>query len=537
MALSRLRGARGVGSSARSAAAAWRGLAAAAGGSGGGGDERGGASRPGGDGPSSPVPSSSSAKPQVIRVDRSGLMPSYAHPHDDGAAAHKEPETEMARHLKALIRFRGGPITLAEYMSEVLTNPTAGYYTQRDVFGAAGDFVTSPEISQMFGEMVGIWCVAAWQQMGAPPALRLVELGPGRGTLMADLLRGTSAFPAFSAALSVGLVEVSPVLRAAQWAALRCAGAPPAEGAATPAGVSAFGGARVAWHRSLEEVDESLPTIYIAHEFMDALPVHQFQKTERGWCERLVDIASPDSPLHLRLVLSPGATPAARVLLPRRLQQLPLKQRAALKELEICPQGMATAQALARRVGAHGGAALVVDYGQDGPYGASLQASDAYARARAPRAPRAIRQHEFVGLLERPGSADLSARVDFGALRRAAAATGAPVACYGPIPQAHFLLSLGIEARLQQLSAGATPAQAAALREGLHRLVGGGAGAARPQDEGMGHSYKAFAIAPADAEPPFPFAAQERGDQGSDAAQQQQQQPQQGQQQPSPGQP
>lgn len=399
---------------------------------------------------------------------------------------------------------------------------------------ALGATPTYPPPPASRTQMVGIWCVAAWEQMGRPRRLRLVELGPGRGTLMADLLRGTAPFTAFASALSVELVEVSPALRAIQWDALRCGPRPPHEGGGDNgggawAGSSELNGAAVAWRRSLEEVEGGAPTLYIAHEFIDALPVHQFQRTggqceegggycsrvalagccgrwaplltaadaalpcaERGWCERLVDIASPDSPLHLRMVLSPGATPAARLLLPRRLEQLPLKARAALEALEVCPQGMSTAEALATRVARDGGAALIVDYGQDGPYAASLQA---------------IRRHRFVGLLDAPGTADLSARVDFDALRAAArAAAGPAVACHGPLSQARFLLSLGIEARLEALAAAATaPEQRQALAAGFTRLVRGADGAAAPAQEGMGQSYQAFCICPADAPAPFPF--------------------------------
>lgn len=155
-------------------------------------------------------------------------------------------------------------------------------------------------------------------------------------------------------------------------------------------------------------------------------------------------------------------------------------------------QGMATAESLARRVAKHGGAALIIDYGQDAPYPASLQA---------------IREHAFVGLLEQPGSADLSARVDFDALRCAVADTGAPAACYGSISQAQLLLSLGIEARLEALLQGASEQQGEALTAGFARLVGSGEGAATPAEEGMGQSYRALCIAPQNEEPPFPFIA------------------------------
>eukprot|EP00232_Nephroselmis_pyriformis_P013757 CAMPEP_0182897460 /NCGR_PEP_ID=MMETSP0034_2-20130328/26905_1 /TAXON_ID=156128 /ORGANISM="Nephroselmis pyriformis, Strain CCMP717" /LENGTH=211 /DNA_ID=CAMNT_0025031381 /DNA_START=1 /DNA_END=633 /DNA_ORIENTATION=+ len=156
----------------------------------------------------------------TLQIDRSGLY--KPREHTDTFNSNKQPESEMVKHLKSIIEFRGGPVTVAEYMHEVLTNPNCGFYMHRDVFGQEGDFTTSPEISQMFGEMVGIWCMVTWQQMGSPPAINLVELGPGRGTLMADLLRGTSKFKEFASAVSVHMVEVSPQNRQAQFDNLRC---------------------------------------------------------------------------------------------------------------------------------------------------------------------------------------------------------------------------------------------------------------------------------------------------------------------------
>uniref|UniRef100_A0A1D2AAG7 Protein arginine methyltransferase NDUFAF7 n=1 Tax=Auxenochlorella protothecoides TaxID=3075 RepID=A0A1D2AAG7_AUXPR len=462
-----------------------------------------------------------STEGHIISIDRSGL---YAPDDHTVEGVEKEVETAMARHLKTLIKFRSGPITLAEYMSEVLTNPTAGYYINRDVFGTAGDFITSPEISQMFGEMVGIWCVSTWMQMGSPPRLRIVEMGPGRGTLMADLLRGTAAFPTFHSAIQVDLVEVSPALQALQARALRCGGGGHGDAPGPSRLVPGRPGVAVAWHRSLDGVPQDLPTLFIGHEFIDALPVHQFQKTERGWCERLVDVASPDSPLHLRLVLSPGPTPASRLLVSRRLAGLPPALAATLTQLEVCPQGMAVAEGLARRVAAHGGAALLIDYGQDGPYEASLAA---------------IARHRFRPLLQAPGSADLSARVDFSALRQAARGAGQGVACHGPLTQASFLLGLGMGARLEALLRGADAGQARDLVAGFRRLVGvegprmsreaedagaaagggearGGAagaaghpgpteGAEGEEEEGMGVSYKAMCISSSDLPVPAPF--------------------------------
>ncbi|KAL0042685.1 hypothetical protein WJX79_007704 [Trebouxia sp. C0005] len=386
-----------------------------------------------------------------ISIDTSALSRPQTHNH--GKLPGKEQETEMAKHIKGIIRFRGGPITLAEYMSEVLTNPQAGYYINRDVFGTDGDFTTSPEISQLFGEMIGIWCLTVWQQLGSPSKMRLVELGPGRGTLMADLLRGTAPFKPFISGLDVHLVEVSKFLRLQQWDKLHCRGLPAvaastAEGHQT--GTAMPSGVQVHWHRSLDEIPDDLPTVYIAHEFLDALPVHQFQKTERGWCERLIDVASDESPLHFRLVLSPRPTPASKLLVERRLRALPFDQKAAMKGLEVSPQAMSTAGDLAKRVATHGGAALLIDYGRNIPYPTSLQA---------------IREHQFCGLLEQPGKADLSAHVDFGAIRQ-----------------------------------GVRESQAAATQKGEQQDQD-----AQPVQEGMGLTYQAMAITSEDAPVPVAF--------------------------------
>ncbi|DBA72425.1 TPA: hypothetical protein ACH3X2_010456 [Trebouxia sp. C0005] len=444
-----------------------------------------------------------------ISIDTSALSRPQTHNH--GKLPGKEQETEMAKHIKGIIRFRGGPITLAEYMSEVLTNPQAGYYINRDVFGTDGDFTTSPEISQLFGEMIGIWCLTVWQQLGSPSKMRLVELGPGRGTLMADLLRGTAPFKPFISGLDVHLVEVSKFLRLQQWDKLHCRGLPAvaastAEGHQT--GTAMPSGVQVHWHRSLDEIPDDLPTVYIAHEFLDALPVHQFQKTERGWCERLIDVASDESPLHFRLVLSPRPTPASKLLVERRLRALPFDQKAAMKGLEVSPQAMSTAGDLAKRVATHGGAALLIDYGRNIPYPTSLQA---------------IREHQFCGLLEQPGKADLSAHVDFGAIRQGVRESQAAATCHGPISQRQLLQGLGIEARLQALLKTADADQADMLQTGYLRLVGGGASAtasvqgdgrqkgeqqdqdAQPVQEGMGLTYQAMAITSEDAPVPVAF--------------------------------
>jgi len=228
------------------------------------------------------------------------------------------------------------------------------------------------------------------------------------------------------------------------------------------------------------------PTILVAHEFFDAMPVHQFQLTERGWCERLIDLApilfdDKGSPVGdgLRLVLSPFPTPATRALVPRRIGHLSLDEQNKLSRLEIAPRSMAIWEQIARRVGAHGGGALAVDYGEAGPLFDTLQA---------------IRTHEFVEILDRPGSADLSAYVDFGALDIAAGKSGAPVISYGPIEQRHFLAGLGIETRAQALADIVGEEGLDALHDGFVRLT---------SEEGLGVRYKVSAIAHAAS--PIPF--------------------------------
>lgn len=353
---------------------------------------------------------------------------------------------------------------------------------------------------------------------------------------MADLLRGTSPFQEFTSALSISLIEVSPALRKIQWQRLGCRGEWSED---STHGVIENSGIPVSWHRSVDELEPvsinkektdntQLPphasqsqsmttTLYIAHEFFDALPVHQFQRAGNIWKERLVDIAPPSSNSHLHMVLSPHQTPATRTILPMRLESLSLQQRASLKVLEICPQGMALAETLAKRVDAEGGAALIMDYGQDGPYDGSLAA---------------IRQHRFVHLFDRPGTADLSAWVDFDALRAGVKKSGTDAVMYGPVTQAHFLKGLGIEYRLERLLEQAKEEELDGLIAGYRRLVEGssvgglrkGSGVKKKKGKesnikdgsscsgdgemeysGMGESYKAVCIAPKRAPTPVVF--------------------------------
>ena len=276
-----------------------------------------------------------------------------------------------------------GPISIADFMAEALGHPRLGYYRTALPVGAAGDFTTAPEISQMFGELLGAWLAERWLAMGRPQPVRLVELGPGRGTLMADALRATRGVAGFHAALDLHLVDINARLQALQRTAL--------------------GDFEPTWHARLDDVPDG-PMLLVANEFFDALPVRQFEKTPRGWAERMVGLA-PDGET-LRLALAPGVTPYASLL----------PDAPAGAQAELSEAGRALAAAIGARLRRDGGWALIVDYGYDhGGHGASLQA---------------VRGHRGAALLDRPGETDLSAHVDFAALaaghRHADLRTGRP---------------------------------------------------------------------------------------------------------------
>ncbi|WP_237478774.1 class I SAM-dependent methyltransferase [Lichenibacterium dinghuense] len=347
--------------------------------------------------------------------------------------------SRLGDEIRALI-LDGGPIGVDRYMALCLGHPTLGYYLTRDPFGAAGDFTTAPETSQMFGELVGAWAAAVWASMGAPDRLRLVELGPGRGTLLADALRALRRVPPLFAALDLHLVETSPALRDAQRRAL--------DGCGVPA----------SWHAGVEDVPPG-PAIVIANEFFDALPVRHYVKTPGGWRQRLVGLAGD----ALSFGLAPEPEPAIRVEAPD----------GAVLEVGLVAQGLA--KGLAARIARDGGAALVIDYG--------------YAKPAFAETLQAVRRHGFTDPLAEPGLADLSAHVDFGGLRRAAEGAGAAV--HGPLPQGAFLRALGLGARAAALKARATPEQAAAIDAAAERLATPGT-AGRP---GMGELFKVLAIA------------------------------------------
>ena len=319
-----------------------------------------------------------------------------------------------------------GPISVADFMAEALGHPRLGYYRRAMPLGAAGDFTTAPEISQMFGELVGAWLAERWQAMGRPAPVRLVELGPGRGTLMADALRATRAVPGFHAAAALHLIEISETLRDAQEAAL--------------------GAFKPAWHASVDQVPDG-PTLMVANEFLDALPVRQFEKTPHGWAERMIGLAADGE--TLRFALTPGPSPFAS-LLPASVRDADLPP-GTLAEASGAVAHQATA--IAARLMRQGGWALIVDYGRDDTApGATLQA---------------VRRHRGVDVLDRPGETDLTAHVDFAAVAQAATAAGARV--FGPAGQGDFLRRLGIEQRARALKA--RTSEPAAIDAALARLI------------------------------------------------------------------
>lgn len=346
-----------------------------------------------------------------------------------------------------------GPLTVAEYMHAALQHPRHGYYHRQDPFGRDGDFVTAPEISQMFGELLGLWAADWWARAGQPPAVALAELGAGRGTLMADALRATRVLPAFRQAMSVHLVESSPRLKDRQQAALAGADVP------------------VTWYDTVAELPVDRPLIVIANEFFDALPIRQFVRTAQGWAERVVALGADGGSLVFGA--SPIGAGAVTALRGRAETALPVGS-----VVEVAPAAIAVMDALADRIAGAGGTALIIDYGYAGPVaGDTLQA---------------VARHRPVDPLCRPGTADLTAHVDFTALGRIATERGLRV--QGPIEQGPLLVALGLRARAERLKSAASPTQRAEIDDAVTRLTD-------PRPTGMGTLFKALAVA-RDGDPP-----------------------------------
>lgn len=338
-------------------------------------------------------------------------------------------------HLKKRIS-GSGAISMAAYMEDCLSHPDYGYYLHHEPFGRDGDFITAPEVSQMFGELLGLWAVHQWHAMEKPANFHLVELGPGRGTLMSDALRAAQGLPEFMEGLDLHLVETSPRLRERQKQAL--------------------GGFKPQWHEDISSLPEG-PLIVIANEFFDALPVHQFEYSEHGWLERHVTVE--DGKLKSAVWPPSFSIEAATAGLAPKPGDI----------FETSPASQAIVTELAARCQAHSGCALFIDYGhsQSG-FGDTVQA---------------VKEHQFVDMFETPGEADLTAHVDFQALGKAAKKSGVNV--YGPVTQGDFLKTLGIRERTHALRARATPQQLKLLLSGRDRLV---------NDDQMGTLFKVMAM-------------------------------------------
>ena len=341
-----------------------------------------------------------------------------------------------------------GPLSVAQFMAIALHDPMDGYYSTHDPIGAAGDFITAPEVSQMFGELLGLWIAQSWHDQGKRAPVRLIELGPGRGTLMADALRAMKVMPELLDALEVVLIEASPVLRKAQAENLKSSSA------------------KISWQTHFDDALADRPIFVIANEFFDALPIRQYVKTERGWCERMVIVENG----KLAFALAPVAVVGPAV--PTTHGEV---EPGAV--YEVSPAAIALTEEIARAIAARSGAALFVDYGySEMGFGETLQA---------------VGGHEFRNVLDAPGEIDLSAHVNFPALADAARHGGA--IAFGPVDQGVFLARLGIAARAERLAAAAG---AGDIRSQLDRLI---------QPDQMGTLFKALAIVPRDVPAPPGF--------------------------------
>jgi len=365
-----------------------------------------------------------------------------------GAEASPEPDSRQAvteysplqAELKKLIK-SSGPMPVWRYMELCLTHPKHGYYLAHDPLGREGDFTTAPEVSQMFGELLGLWAASVWKAIGSPSVLRLIELGPGRGTMMADALRALRVLPPLYQSLSIHLVEINPVLRDKQKSTLS-------------------GVRNIAWHGGIDDVPGG-PAVILANEYFDVLPIHQVVKRETGWHERVVELDGSG-----QLVFGAATEPMPRfeVLLPPWVRAAP-----AGAVFEWRPDS--EIMKIATRVRDQGGAALIIDYG--------------HLRSDAGDTFQAIARHSFTDPLKNPGQADVTAHVDFQALVRAAEDVGARV--HGPAPQGEFLKRLGIETRAVTLMAKTTHEISEDISGALKRLIGGGRG-------GMGSMFKVLAV-------------------------------------------
>ncbi|KAL9656741.1 hypothetical protein ABK040_003008 [Willaertia magna] len=412
---------------------------------------------------------------QVVSVDTSGLvLESYA---EDVV---KENETAMIKHLKNKIK-GAGPISVSTFIQESLLNPAYGYYytakydsssnnqqqsdnnsgeTNQRVIGREGDFVTSPEITSVFGEVLGVWCVDMWDRMGRPSEIEILELGPGKGTLMHDILDSLnhSKYPIFSsfkkALKKVHLIEASETLKEVQKVKLD----------------KFKENIEFKWDDRLEKytsIESHIPILIIAHEFFDALPVYQFQYTERGWVEVLIDIDdSKETKNHFKFVLSPGPTMATAFV---HLTEGP-KEIGAKREVNA--MGIGYTERICEILKNRGGSALIIDYGNDCPMGFTLQGIEGHKFTDSP--------------LDKPGEVDLSTFVDFSSLKTVAKKF-TNIKIHGPQYQSDFLHQLSMDTRFAKLLQNPKLSD-----EQIENLIGAYERLTNPKE--MGHHYKAMVL-------------------------------------------
>lgn len=362
-----------------------------------------------------------------------------------------------------------GPITVAEYMQEILTHPSVGYYMTKDVFGTKGDFITSPEISQLFGEILAVWIINEWLKISKGP-LHLVELGPGKGTMIQDILRVFKMLR-YLDKISVHLVEISPALSMIQAQNLcsHITETNPADPNNVTEGNSighymkgiTDDGVEVYWYYSITDVPKAF-SVFLAHEFFDALPIHKFQKTDRGWCEVLVDAIPGLEEEKFRFVLSKGPTPSASIY---------ISEDEGRDHVEISPKSLVITEYIASHLTNYGGFALIIDYGHLG------DKTDTF---------RAFQKHQLHDPLISPGSADLTADVDFSLIKKTAEKDNKAI-CFGPINQGLFLKKLGIDVRLQILLKNSDGVQKETILSGYHMIT---------DNDKMGERFKVLSLFP-----------------------------------------
>lgn len=424
------------------------------------------------------------------------------HPKWSSTATASSKSATLSKYLAETIKATG-PISLAAFMRQCLTNPEAGYYINKDPFGKEGDFITSPEISQMFGELIGVWFLTQLMLNQSVKKIRLVELGPGRGTLMDDMLRTSMTFADFHKNISeVIMVEASPTLRNVQSQLLcgsECKQGPDGRWTASSSKYDVL----FTWVDSPKDIndDSTVSTFVVVHEFFDALPIHQLEKTEKGWRELLVDFsadkpntplslpnqtvinASPDTP-KFHLTLSPSATPASEIISQthERYDKLNVGSR-----VEICPEAWEVSSQIGRLVSSASGSALIIDYG----------AADTIPINTL----RGVKNHKIVSPFEEPGTADLSADVDFQAIG-IASKTHYNVEVHGPVEQGDWLHAMGIGARASMLANNQTTEEGKKrIAMQYKRLVDKGIG-------GMGKLYKVMAITASGCAKPAGFGGE-----------------------------